>query len=99
MSIRQRLAGLIYSLLSIINILTTIALLAIPASLWSGRSLVVYPDEAALRTLVGLAIACVITEWLDDCVVSLITGYRIAVAEGHAAYWIAPCGCLSCIDM
>ena len=96
MAIRQRFAGLIYTLLSVTNIITTLALLAVPVSLWSGRPLVVYPGEEDLRTLLGLAIACLTSEWLDDCVVSLLTGYRIAVAEGHAAYWKAPCECLHC---
>ena len=95
MGIRQRFAGLIYTLLSFTNVLTTLALLAIPVSLWSGHPVVVYPSDRDLRNLLGLAFACVTSEWLDDCVVSLVTGYRIAVAEGHASYWIAPCECLS----
>ena len=91
MGFRQRGAGLIYVLLSFSHILTTIALLAIPVSLWSGSPLVVYPTEGSLRGLLTLAIASVISEWLDDLVVSLVTGYRVAVAEGHTTYWIAPC--------
>ena len=91
MGFRQRGAGLIYVLLSFSHILTTIALLAIPVSLWSGSPLVVYPTEDSLRGLLALAIASITSEWLDDLVVSLVTGYRVAVAEGHATYWIAPC--------
>ena len=91
MGFRQRSAGLVYVLLSFSNILTTIALLAIPVSLWSGSSLIVYPNEDSLRSLLALAVASVMSEWVDDLVVSLVTGYRVAVAEGHATYWIAPC--------
>ena len=91
MGFRQRGAGLVYVLLSFSHILTTIALVAIPVSLWSGSPLVVYPNEGSLRNLLALAIASVMTEWMDDLVVSLVTGYRVAVAEGHATYWIAPC--------
>ncbi len=91
MGFRQRGAGLVYVLLSFSHILTTIALLAIPVTLWSGSPLVVYPDEESLRSLLAMAIASVTSEWVDDLVVSLVTGYRVAVAEGHAAYWIAPC--------
>ena len=91
MGIRQRGAGLVYVLLSLANVLTTISLLAIPASLWSGHPLIVYPAEEDLRTLLTLAIACVTSEWVDDLIVSLVTGYKVAMAEGHAVYWIAPC--------
>ena len=90
MGFRQRAAGLIYVLLSFSHILTTIALLAIPVSLWSGSPLVVYRTKDSLRGLLALAIASVASEWLDDLVVALVTGYRVAVAEGHATYWIAP---------
>ena len=91
MGFRQRGAGLVYVLLSFSHVLTTIALLAIPVSLWSGSPLVVYPTDDSLRNLLALAIASVMSEWVDDLVVSLVTGYRVAVAEGHATYWIAPC--------
>ena len=91
MGLRQRGAGIVYVLLSFCHVLTTIALLAIPVSLWSGSPLVVCPNEDSFRSLLALAIASVMSEWVDDLVVSLVTGYRVAVAEGHATYWIAPC--------
>ena len=49
------------------------------------------PNGDSLRNLLALAIASIMSEWVDDLVVSLVTGYRVAVAEGHATYWIAPC--------
>lgn len=91
MGVRQRAAGLIYACLSLANVTTTAALALVPIAMASGQPLIVSPRPESLRPLLCMAIACVTSEWLDDCVVSLVTGYRIAVSEGHAAYWIAPC--------
>ena len=95
MSIRQRLTGLIYSLLSISNIFTTISVLIMPFVFYSGLPLVVYARKDDLRILVRLVCTFAVCEWLDDCIVGLITGYRIAVSEGHATLWISPCKCQS----
>ena len=91
MTFRQRMTGLIYTILSFSNISTTISLLIAPVTLLSGCPVVIYSGQAELRFLLRLAFVCMATEWLDDCIVSLITGYRIAMCEGHAAYWISPC--------
>lgn len=91
MSFRQRLTGLIYALLSLCNIVTTLSILVIPFILYSGSPLVVFTQKNDLCILLRLISFFVITEWLDDCIVSLITGYRIALSEGHATFWISPC--------
>lgn len=91
MTFRQRMMGLIYTVLSFSNISTTIALLIGPFTLLSGYPLVAYSTEDELRVLLRLVFVCMVSEWLDDCIVALITGYRIAMCEGHAAYWISPC--------
>lgn len=91
MGLRQRLIGLIYVLLSLCNILTTIGMGTLLIAISTKKSLVFYSDSSQLRRLIQLVCACVITEWLDDCVVALITGYRIAISEGHVNFWIAPC--------
>lgn len=91
MNLRQRAVGLIYVILSLANILTTAGMVTLLISLGSGRPLIVYRSHKDLLTLVQLICAAVITEWLDDFIGGLITGYRIAVSEGHVNYWIAPC--------
>ncbi len=91
LTVRQRLTGLIYTILSFSNISTTISLLIAPITLLSGSPLIIYSTKEECRTLLRLAFVCMASEWLDDCIVSLITGYRIAMCEGHAAYWISPC--------
>lgn len=91
MGSRQRMVGLIYVLLSLCNILTTIGMATLLVSLSTGKALVFYEDERQIHRLVQLVCICVITEWLDDCVVALITGYRIAISESHINFWIAPC--------
>ena len=88
---RQRLVGLIYVILSLCSILTTIGMGTLLISISTTKSLIVYSDKTELRRLIQLVCACIVTEWLDDCVVALITGYRIAISEGHINYWIAPC--------
>ena len=91
MGLRQRLIGLIYVTLSLCNILTTVGMVTLLVSLSTGKDLVVYADETEFRRLTQLVCICVITEWFDDCVVALITGYRIAISEGHINFWISPC--------
>ncbi|KAL9126718.1 MAG: hypothetical protein Q9175_007875, partial [Cornicularia normoerica] len=90
MGFRQRMIGLIYVTLSLCNILTTIGMGTLLVSISTGKKLVYCKDKIQLRRLVQLVCASVITEWLDDCVVALITGYRIAISEGHISLWIAP---------
>jgi hypothetical protein len=85
------MTGLIYTILSFSNVSTTIALLIAPVPLLSGYPLVLYSTKDELRILLRLVFVCMASEWLDDCIVALITGYRIAMCEGHAAYWISPC--------
>lgn len=91
MGLRQRLIGLIYVIVSLCNILTTVAMATLIMSLASSRYLIVYQTKAEFKILTQLTCAAFISEWLDDCVVGLITGYRIAISEGHVNYWIAPC--------
>ena len=93
MGFRQRMVGLIYVILSLWNILTTIGIGTLLVSLSTGKELVVYNERSELRRLVQLVCACLIAEWVDDCIVALITGYRIAISEGHVSFWIAPCEC------
>ncbi|KAL8787260.1 MAG: hypothetical protein Q9213_002308 [Squamulea squamosa] len=91
MNLRQRLTGLFYVILSLGNILTTFGMVTLLLSIASGRPLVVYKHKQDFRTLVQLVCALTISEWLDDYFVGLITGYGIAISEGHINYWIAPC--------
>lgn len=91
MDLRQRSVGLIYVLLSLCNLITTIGMVTLLISIFSGLPLVAYKSEADFHTLVRLVCACIVTEWLDDCVVALLTGYRIAISESHVNCWIAPC--------
>lgn len=91
MGLRQRLTGLIYVFVSFCQILTTFGMATLLLSIASGRPLIMYGCNEDFRTLVQLVCAVVISEWLDDCVIGLITGYRTAVSEGHMNYWIAPC--------
>lgn len=91
MGLRQRATGLIYVILSFCSILTTVGMGTLLVSISTKKPLILYSNERELRRLVQLVCACVITEWFDDCVVALITGYRIAISEGHRNLWIAPC--------
>lgn len=91
MDLRQRLVGIIYVMVSLLNILTTACMATLLLTLASGRPLIVYRNHKDLYTLVQLNSAAVFTEWLDDFIGGLITGYRIAVSEGHVNFWIAPC--------
>ena len=91
MGFRQRMTGLIYVIQSLCNILTTIGMVTLLISLSTGKDLIIYSDRKELRTQVQLVCVCIITEWLDDCVIALITGYQIAICEGHINFWIAPC--------
>lgn len=91
MTVRQRAAGLIAACLSLANLTTTVALMLLPIVMLLGRPLIVTPNQQSLRMLLSMAIASIISEWLDDLIVSLITGYKIAMSEGHASYWMAPC--------
>ena len=91
MNLLQRAVGLIYVLLSLCNLITTIGMVTLLISISSGLPLIAYKSEADFHTLLQLVCVCVMTEWLDDCVVALLTGYRIAISEGHCNYWIAPC--------
>lgn len=96
MGLRQRLIGLLYVVMSFGNILTTVGMVTLIMSIASDRPLVVYRSKEDFRLLVQLVSAAVISEWVDDCVVGLVTGYRIAISEGHVNYWIAPCTSSPC---
>lgn len=91
LSIRQRSAGLIATWIPLANISTTIAVILLPVVILFKRPLIVSPDQGSFRTLLSMANASLICEWLDNLVVSLITGYKTAFSEGHASHWIAPC--------
>ena len=91
MGLRQRIIGLIYAILSLCNILTTTGMITLLLSLSTGKELILYKDNSELRRQVQLVCTCILAEWIDDSFVALITGYRIAISEGHINYWIAPC--------
>ena len=91
MGVRQRMIGLIYVILSLCNILTTVGMATLLSSIASGQPLIVFRDDGELRVLIRLACMAILSEWLDDCVVAIVTGYRAAISEGHINYWIAPC--------
>ena len=97
MNLRQHLTGLVYVIVSFCNILTTIGMATLLLSIASGRPLVIYGRNEDFRTLVQQVCAPTICEWLDDCTVGLITGYRTAISEGHVNYWIAPCKQIHCL--
>ena len=75
-----------YALLSLCHITTTLSILVAPFILYTGSPLVVFAQKNRLCILLRLMSFFGITEWLDDCIVSLITGYRIALSEGHATF-------------
>ncbi|KAI4152494.1 MAG: hypothetical protein L6R39_001800 [Caloplaca ligustica] len=83
MSFKQRAAGLIAVCLSLANITTTVALILLPVVMLLRRPLIAASHQNSLRTLLLMANASIISEWLDDCGVALITGYRTAMSEGH----------------
>lgn len=91
MGLRQRAVGLVYVLLSLCHILTTMGMATLLIALSTGKELVLYDTNSELRRLEQLIGACLIADWLDDCIVAIITGYRIAISEGHFNCWIAPC--------
>lgn len=91
MSLRQRLIGLIYVLLSFCNILTTIGMGTLLVAISTKKPMVIPTEKREFHRLMLLVCISVITEWIDDCVVALITGYRVAISEGHVNFWIAPC--------
>lgn len=91
LSVRQRSAGLIATCIPLANISTTVAVILLPVVILFGRPLIVSSDQGSFRTLLSMANASLVCEWLDDLVVSLITGYKIAFSEGHTSHWIAPC--------
>lgn len=91
MGLRQRMVADIYVILSLCNMLTAVGMATLLVSLASGKPLIAFQDDGELRALIRLACMATICEWLDDCVVALVTGYQIAISEGHINYWIAPC--------
>ena len=91
MSLRQRGAGLIAALESLANIPIAVALGLLPIVMLTGHPLIVSTDHHNLRVLLFLAIASVISEWLDNCAVALITGHKTAISESYASYWMVPC--------
>ena len=91
MGVRQRIIGLIYVLLSLANILTTLGMGTLLLALASDHALVAFQTPSELHMLIRVVCAATLSEFLDDCIVSFITGYRIAISEGHINFWIAPC--------
>ncbi|KAI9893875.1 MAG: hypothetical protein M1814_005428 [Vezdaea aestivalis] len=91
LSFRQRCAALIATTLSLTNISTTVSLILLPLAMLLGRPLVISPNHQGHRRLLSMVVAAVMSEWLDVYVVSLITGYKIAMSETYATYWAAPC--------
>lgn len=91
LTLKQRFAGFIATCLVLANITTTGALLLLPFVMMLSQPLIIFSSEKNLRMLLILVCASVVSEWLDDCTVSLVTSYNIAIAEGHATHWIAPC--------
>ena len=85
MVLRQRWVGLICNLINKIGRVTLLI------SISSGLPLVAYESEADFHTLVKFVCMYIVTEWLDDCVVALLTKYGVAISKNHVNCWIAPC--------
>ena len=64
---RHGMLGLIYVILLICNLLTTLGMPKFLITLSAGEELILYAKRSELRTLVQLVCACLITEWVDDC--------------------------------
>ena len=91
MVLRQRWVGLIYVSLLLCKLINKIGIVTLLISISFGLPLVAYESEADFHTLVEFVCMYIVTEWLDDCVVALLTGCHIVVSEDHVNYWIAPC--------
>lgn len=90
MALCQRLNGLLYMLLALSNITTTIGLLALVTSMVASGPLVAYSTRSEMMHLLRLICAITLNTWLGDIIAAQTIGYAVAVREGSVTLWIAP---------
>lgn len=90
LSFCQRLNGLLYALMALSNITTTISLLALVTSFVASGPLIAYSTRSEMLHLLRLICALVLNTWLGDIITARIIGYAAAIREGSMMLWIAP---------
>lgn len=91
MSFRQRTAGILILCVSLGNIITAVGLLTLLIVTLTNQPLVASSDPGYTQKLVILLSVLITVDWLDTYVVSISTGYRIAMRDSYGNLWIAPC--------
>lgn len=90
MSLFQRLSGFVYTISALFTIFLTASLLTMPIVLVSGGTLIAYATNDQLRLLARLCSVALLTNRLNEWVMTLPAGYRLGQRDAGATLWMAP---------
>jgi len=91
MSLFQRLSGFVYTISALFTIFLTFSLLTMPIVLISGGTLIAYATDDQLRLLARLCSVALLTNRMNEWIMTLPAGYRIGQRDAGATMWMAPC--------
>lgn len=92
LTIWQRLLGLSYGILSVLTpIFTIVEMVATPYYLANGVNLVYFIDAEALRFLIRIRCATVLTRFVHNCHLGLMSSFRVTVRDEAQSQYMAPC--------
>lgn len=97
MTFLQRLSGFVFTIDAFFKIFLIISVLTIPVVLVSGGTLVAYANYDQLRWQIRLAFIVLCLTRLNEYVMFLPSGYRLAQRDNGAMLWMAPYHALTVI--
>ncbi|EON68177.1 hypothetical protein W97_07326 [Coniosporium apollinis CBS 100218] len=90
MTFFQRLSGFVFTIDAFFKIFSLIALLTIPIVLVSGGQLVAFANYGQLRWQIRLCFASLILTRINEYIMFIPSGYRLAQRDSGAQQWMAP---------
>lgn len=90
MTFPQRFSGFLYAILNLYTIGLSVSMFAIPIILAMGKPLVAYANETQLRWLIRACFAALISNRLNEMVLSMPAGYRVGRRGGRYEIWMSP---------
>jgi cellulose synthase/poly-beta-1,6-N-acetylglucosamine synthase-like glycosyltransferase len=97
MGFRQRLSGFLFPADNLLRLFISMAILAIPIGMISGKNLVLYTSDFQLRWQIRLGFAGFALGRVSELITFLPSGYRLARRDFDASLWMIPYNAITII--
>ena len=98
MGFRQRLSGFLFPVDNLFRLFISMAILAIPIGMISGKRLVLYVGNDELRWQIRLGFVAFASGRFAELITNLPSGYRLARRDFDASLWMIPYNAITIIQ-